>query len=301
MCVCFSLNTPLCLYLPFLSLSSSVFPYRKGAPPPLPPRMSKSSLSVRAQSSTESTQDAYFQNSGQLVSSSGSGGPKQHSNSVDMGSSDGPSGRSSRGGYYTGAVPGRSRQHSNSAESLDGVRSSRELVPYGGGPGVGVRAKHSSSADSLLEGPPRPTREREGRMGGSLGKSASLPQNSLVLSKTSGQDEGRVGRKWSPSIAVQVRKERRFLCLNSLCSIRSLMFLQTSKSTLCSWIHTSSNYAELDLMSFWTSMKVKKTFCPWTLLTMDHISAVVQSLTDKLQRNKINIWLLFAWHKLSEH
>lgn len=41
-------------------------------------------------------------------------------------------------------------------------------------------------------------------------------------------------------------------------------------------------------------MKVKKTFCPWTLLTMDHISAVVQSLTDKLQRNKINIWLLFA-------
>uniref|UniRef100_A0A3P8W1V7 Discs, large (Drosophila) homolog-associated protein 3 n=1 Tax=Cynoglossus semilaevis TaxID=244447 RepID=A0A3P8W1V7_CYNSE len=60
--------------------------------------MSKSSLSVRAQSSTESTQDAYFQNSGQLVSSSGSGGPKQHSNSVDMGSSDGPSGRSSRGG-----------------------------------------------------------------------------------------------------------------------------------------------------------------------------------------------------------
>uniref|UniRef100_A0A3Q0QY49 Discs, large (Drosophila) homolog-associated protein 3 n=1 Tax=Amphilophus citrinellus TaxID=61819 RepID=A0A3Q0QY49_AMPCI len=39
----------------------AVFPYRKGAPPPLPPRMSKSSLSVRAQSSTESTQDAYFQ------------------------------------------------------------------------------------------------------------------------------------------------------------------------------------------------------------------------------------------------
>uniref|UniRef100_A0A3B4H5F5 DLG associated protein 3 n=1 Tax=Pundamilia nyererei TaxID=303518 RepID=A0A3B4H5F5_9CICH len=96
----------------------AVFPYRKGAPPPLPPRMSKSSLSVRAQSSTESTQDAYFQSSGQLVSSSGPGRPKQHSNSVDLGNSDG------------------------------------ELVPYGGGPGVGVRAKHSSSADSLLEGPP---------------------------------------------------------------------------------------------------------------------------------------------------
>ncbi|KAG7500498.1 disks large-associated protein 3 [Solea senegalensis] len=180
----------------------AVFPYRKGAPPPLPPRMSKSSLSVRAQSSTESTQDAYFQSSGQLVSSSGR--PKQHSNSVDMGISDGPPGRSSRGGYYTATGPARSRQHSNSAESLDGVRGSRELVPYGGGPGVGVRAKHSSSADSLLEGPPRPVRERESRIGGSLGKSASLPQNSLVLSKAVGQDDGRGVRKWSPSIAVQV-------------------------------------------------------------------------------------------------
>uniref|UniRef100_A0A3Q0R2Y3 Discs, large (Drosophila) homolog-associated protein 3 n=1 Tax=Amphilophus citrinellus TaxID=61819 RepID=A0A3Q0R2Y3_AMPCI len=46
--------------------------------------MSKSSLSVRAQSSTESTQDAYFQSSGQLVSSAGPGRPKQHSNSVDL-------------------------------------------------------------------------------------------------------------------------------------------------------------------------------------------------------------------------
>ncbi|XP_039461065.1 disks large-associated protein 3 [Oreochromis aureus] len=182
----------------------AVFPYRKGAPPPLPPRMSKSSLSVRAQSSTESTQDAYFQSSGQLVSSSGPGRPKQHSNSVDLGNSDGPSGRTSRGGYYTGSGPGRSRQHSNSAESLDGVRGSRELVPYGGGPGVGVRAKHSSSADSLLEGPPRPARERDGRVGGSLGKSASLPQNSIMLSKAGGQDEGRAVRKWRPSIAVQV-------------------------------------------------------------------------------------------------
>lgn len=169
--------------------------------------MSKSSLSVRAQSSTESTQDAYFQSSGQLASSSGPGRPKQHSNSVDLGSSDGPSGRSSRGGYYTATGPGRSRQHSNSAESLDGVRGSRELVPYGGGPGVGVRAKHSSSADSLLEGPPRPARERDTRVGGSLGKSTSLPQNSIVLSKAGGQDEGRGGRKWRPSIAVQVRRD----------------------------------------------------------------------------------------------
>ncbi|XP_068189887.1 disks large-associated protein 3 [Antennarius striatus] len=182
----------------------AVFPYRKGAPPPLPPRMSKSSLSVRAQSSTESTQDTYFQNSAQLASSSGPGRPKQHSNSVDLGSSDGPSGRSSRGGYYTAIGSGRSRHHSNSAESLDGVRGSRELVLYGGGPGVGVRAKHSNSADSLLEGPPRSTREREGRVSGNLGKSVSLPQNSVMLSKAGSQDEGRGGRKWRPSIAVQV-------------------------------------------------------------------------------------------------
>nr|XP_020479524.1 disks large-associated protein 3 isoform X1 [Monopterus albus] len=182
----------------------AVFPYRKGAPPPLPPRMSKSSLSVRAQSSTESTQDSYFQSSGQLASCTGSGHSKQHSNSMDLGITDGPSGRSSRGGYYTATGPGRARQHSNSAESLDGIRGSRELVPYGGGPGVGFRAKHSSSADSLLEGPPRPAREREGRVGGSLGKSTSLPQNSIVLSKAGGQDEGHGGRKWRPSIAVQV-------------------------------------------------------------------------------------------------
>lgn len=168
--------------------------------------MSKSSLSVRAQSSTESTQDAYFQGGGQMAPSSGSGRPKQHSNSVDLGSSDGPSGRLSRGGYYT-ATGARSRQHSNSAESLDGVRGSRELVLYGGAPGVGVRAKHSSSADSLLEGPPRPARERDGRGAGSLGKSVSLPQNSMVLSKAGGQDDGRGGRKWRPSIATQVRKE----------------------------------------------------------------------------------------------
>uniref|UniRef100_A0A3Q2E7S3 Discs, large (Drosophila) homolog-associated protein 3 n=1 Tax=Cyprinodon variegatus TaxID=28743 RepID=A0A3Q2E7S3_CYPVA len=62
--------------------SYCIFPYRKGAPPPLPPRMSKSSLSVRAQSSTESTQDAYFQSGGQMTQ--GPGRPKQHSNSVDL-------------------------------------------------------------------------------------------------------------------------------------------------------------------------------------------------------------------------
>lgn len=173
--------------------------------------MSKSSLSVRAQSSTESTQDAYFQSSGQLGPGSGLGRPKQHSNSVDLGGTDGPSGRTSRGGYYTTSGPGRSRQHSNSAESLDGVRGSRELVPYGGAPGVGVRPKHSSSADSLLEGPPRPV--RDSRVGGSLGKSTSLPQNSMVLSKAVGQDE-RGGRKWRPSIAVQVRTDLTSLVSN---------------------------------------------------------------------------------------
>uniref|UniRef100_A0A673JX01 Disks large-associated protein 3-like n=1 Tax=Sinocyclocheilus rhinocerous TaxID=307959 RepID=A0A673JX01_9TELE len=107
----------------------AVFPYRKG-PPPLPPRMSKPMISVTAQSSTESTQDAYFQSTGQpaLVR------PRQHSNSVDLTESSG--GRSSRG---------------------------------------------------------------------SLGKSASLPQNSMSLAKalTGGEQEGR-GRKWRPSIAVQV-------------------------------------------------------------------------------------------------
>lgn len=137
----------------------------------------------------------------------GPGRPKQHSNSVDLGSSEGPSGRTSRGGYYVAGGPGRSRQHSNCAESLDGVRGSRELVPYGGGPGVGVRTKHSFSADSLLEGPPRPARDRDSRVVGSLGKSTSLTQNSIVLSKAGGQDDGHGGRKWRPSIAVQVRME----------------------------------------------------------------------------------------------
>lgn len=106
--------------------------------------------------------------------------------------------------------PGRSRQYSNSAESLDGVRVSRELVPYGGGSGVGLRPKHSSSADSLLEGPTRPARERDSRVGGSLAKSVSLPQNSIALSKAGGQDDVRGGRKLKPSIAVQVRKEMFF-------------------------------------------------------------------------------------------
>ncbi|KAK6327987.1 hypothetical protein J4Q44_G00036330 [Coregonus suidteri] len=217
----------------------AVFPYRKAGPPPLPPRMSKP-MTSGAQSSTESTQDAYFQNTGQPAL----GRPRQHhSNSVDLGITGVVvSGQTSRGGgYYTGTGPGpgRSRQHSNSAESLDGIlREGRELVPYGGGGQRPTRVKHSGSADSLLEGPRgRERGERDvGRAGGSLGKSASLPKNSMVLSKMGGgrgeggrgggrggggggggggqgenKMEGRGGGRgggrgwnWRPSIAVQV-------------------------------------------------------------------------------------------------
>ncbi|XP_035385245.1 disks large-associated protein 3 [Electrophorus electricus] len=172
----------------------AVFPYRKG-PPPLPPRMSKPMISVTAQSSTESTQDAYFQSTGQPML----GQPRQHSNSVDLTESSG--GRTSRGGYYPGTGSARLRQTSNSTESVDG-RALRDVIyPAGSGP---MRPKHSTSADSLLEGPRGP-RERGG---GSLGKSASLPQNSIALSKAAQsteeyRQEGK-GRKWRSSIAVQV-------------------------------------------------------------------------------------------------
>ncbi|KAG9355654.1 hypothetical protein JZ751_000492 [Albula glossodonta] len=167
-------------------------------PPPLPPRMSKPLISVTAQSSTESTQDTYFQSTGQPAP----GRPKQHSNSLD--GLEGGGGRSSRAEYYQGAGSGRVKQHSNSAESLDGVRGPRE-VSYQGVPGA-IRAKHSSSAENLLEAGGRLSRER---VGGSLGKSSSLPQTSMSLSKASsgGVDELKPearGRKWRPSIAVQV-------------------------------------------------------------------------------------------------
>ncbi|KAG5842340.1 hypothetical protein ANANG_G00176590 [Anguilla anguilla] len=172
----------------------AVFPHRK-APPPLPPRISKPLISVTAQSSTESTQDAYFQSTGQPAP----GRPKQHSNSLD--GLEGGGGRSSRAEYYQGAGTGRTK-HSNSAESLDGPRGSRE-TSYQGGP---MRAKHSSSAENLLEGGGRASRDR---VGGSLGKSSSLPQNSMSLSKgpSGGAEEHKQearGRKWRPSIAVQV-------------------------------------------------------------------------------------------------
>lgn len=165
----------------------------------------------------------------------GTGRPKQHSNSIDLVGSEGPSGRASRGGYYTSGGPGRSRQHSNSAESLDGIKGSRELVPYGGGPGVGVRAKHSCSADSLLEGPPRPARDRDGRVGGgSLGKSSSLPQNNMIVSKIGGQDDGRAARKWRPSIAVQVGM-RKCETYNAVKNI--FHFMEFFCLFLCFWSH----------------------------------------------------------------
>ncbi|KAG7457668.1 hypothetical protein MATL_G00229710 [Megalops atlanticus] len=174
---------------------AAVFPHRK-APPPLPPRMSKPMISVTAQSSTESTQDAYFQSTGQPAP----GRPKQHSNSLDGLESGG--GRSSRAEYYQGASAGRVKQHSNSAESLDGTRVGRD-ASYQGGP---MRPKHSSSAENLLETGGRASRER---VGGSLGKSSSLPQNSMSLSKggPGAADEHKQDvrtRKWRPSIAVQV-------------------------------------------------------------------------------------------------
>ncbi|XP_066573349.1 disks large-associated protein 3 [Amia ocellicauda] len=177
----------------------AVFQYRK-APPPLPPRISKPLISVTAQSSTESTQDAYYQSTGQPAA----GRPKQHSNSAE--SLEG-GGRSSRTGHYqsgTGSNTGRSKQHSNSAESLDGSRGVRDIY-YHGGQGT-VRAKqHSNSADSLLEG----GRSSRDRAGGSLGKSASLPQNSISSGRGGlpAQEEHKQevrGRKWRPSIAVQV-------------------------------------------------------------------------------------------------
>ncbi|XP_076864810.1 disks large-associated protein 3 [Brachyhypopomus gauderio] len=172
----------------------AVFPYRKG-PPPLPPRMSKPMISVTAQSSTESTQDAYFQSTGQP----GLGRPRQQSNSVDL--TESSVGRTSRGGHYPGTGPARFRQASNSAESMDGRALRDAIYPSGLGP---VRPKHSTSADSLLEGP-RVPRERGA---GSLGKSASLPQNSVALSKAAQSSEEHrqeaKGRKWRSSIAVQV-------------------------------------------------------------------------------------------------
>ena len=180
--------------LEVLSLCLLVFPHRK-APPPLPPRISKPLISVTAQSSTESTQDAYFQSTGQPAP----GRSKQHSNSLDGLEVGG--GRSSRAEYYQGAGTGRTK-HSNSAESLDGPRGSRETSYQGGA----MRAKHSSSAENLLEGGGRASREG---VGGSLGKSSSLPQNSISFSKgpSGGAEEHKQeprGRKWRPSIAVQV-------------------------------------------------------------------------------------------------
>uniref|UniRef100_A0A3Q3L7K3 Discs, large (Drosophila) homolog-associated protein 3 n=1 Tax=Mastacembelus armatus TaxID=205130 RepID=A0A3Q3L7K3_9TELE len=217
--------------------SIKVFPYRKGAPPPLPPRMSKSSLSVRAQSSTESTQDSYFQNSGQLASGSGPGRPKQHSNSVDLGNTDSPSGRSSRGGYYTAMGAGRSRQHSNSAESLDGVRETLSDSDTEGKAltevhSIGVqveedkrraRFKRSNSvtasvqADLDPEGFPRlgmvvPTQDKSLQFGCSFQRHSSEPESASQYTEchrtvhTQGQwayREGSAGRAWAGTPSLE--------------------------------------------------------------------------------------------------
>uniref|UniRef100_A0A673H2D8 Disks large-associated protein 3-like n=1 Tax=Sinocyclocheilus rhinocerous TaxID=307959 RepID=A0A673H2D8_9TELE len=104
--------------------SMSVFPYRKG-PPPLPPRMSKPMISVTAQSSTESTQDAYFQSTGQpaLVR------PRQHSNSVDLTESSG--GRSSRGGHYLGGGTARVDSSETLSDSDPEGKALREVHSIG--------------------------------------------------------------------------------------------------------------------------------------------------------------------------
>lgn len=99
----------------------------------------------------------------------------------------------------------RIKQSSNSTESVSMDARALRDSGYMGGTGI-MRPKHSASAENLLEGP-RGLRERAG---GSLGKSASLPQTSIMLSKSvksieEQKQEGK-GRKWRPSIAVQVRR-----------------------------------------------------------------------------------------------
>ncbi|KAL4629472.1 disks large-associated protein 3 [Arapaima gigas] len=168
-----------------------VFPYRKMAPP-LPPRIAKPLISVTGQSSTESTQDSYFLSTGQP-----SPRPKPHSGSLD--GLEAGSGRSSRTGYYPGAGAGHTKPHSASTESLDGGRG---VLRGLGGPVAAARAKHSSSADSLLEVSGRGLRDVAAPV---LGKSTSLPQSgaSQGATGTGTEAEGRRG-KWRPSIAVQV-------------------------------------------------------------------------------------------------
>ncbi|XP_051774696.1 disks large-associated protein 3 [Erpetoichthys calabaricus] len=144
--------------------SGAMFSYHKG-PPPLPPRIAKPAIAVTAQSSTESTQDAYYQ-------SSQIGRPKPQSisaDSLDLGKvsrdayyqnnqnagrskSNGNSAESLDGGrlsgdasYHSNQASGRPKPHSNSTESLDGGRSSRDKYYQ-----TTTRAKsHSNSTDGL--------------------------------------------------------------------------------------------------------------------------------------------------------
>uniref|UniRef100_A0A673K4I9 Disks large-associated protein 3-like n=1 Tax=Sinocyclocheilus rhinocerous TaxID=307959 RepID=A0A673K4I9_9TELE len=113
-----------CLTWMTLSFSPLSFILSKG-PPPLPPRMSKPMISVTAQSSTESTQDAYFQSTGQpaLVR------PRQHSNSVDLTESSG--GRSSRGGHYLGGGMARVDSSETLSDSDPESKALREVHSIG--------------------------------------------------------------------------------------------------------------------------------------------------------------------------
>ncbi|XP_061072767.1 disks large-associated protein 3-like [Conger conger] len=192
--------------LPVFSLSGpqgggkggAVFPNRRKLAPPLPPRMTR--RSVTAQSSSDSTQEAYLQSTGQPALRR----PRIHSTSLD--GSDGCLGRpSSRSGYQQGpGSEGRRRppyQHSNSVESLDGRRAL----------GGSMRPRHSSSADNLLEGLGLGLGLGLGGTGAgpavrvaTLGKSVSLPHNgkSVRVQEECVQDAH--GRRWRPAIAGQV-------------------------------------------------------------------------------------------------
>ncbi|MBN3273287.1 DLGP3 protein, partial [Polyodon spathula] len=133
-------------------------------PPPLPPRISKPMISITAQSSTESQQDSY---------PPGHPKPQPHSNStesLDVGRTSRTAGRGSK-------------LHSNSADNL--LEGGRD---YQGTPSSGrPKPPHSSSADSVLD------------------RASATPKNNSL--KTAGSQEHKSesrGRKWRPSIAVQV-------------------------------------------------------------------------------------------------
>ncbi|KAK1156796.1 hypothetical protein AOXY_G25857 [Acipenser oxyrinchus oxyrinchus] len=133
-------------------------------PPPVPPRISKPMISITAQSSTEFQQDSYPPDHPE---------PQPRSNStesLDVGRVSRTAGRSSK-------------LHSNSADNLlEGVQG------YQGTPSSGrPKPPHSSSADSVLDRAP-----------------ATPKNNSLKMPGSQEHRSESRGRKWRPSIAVQV-------------------------------------------------------------------------------------------------